>query len=148
MARLKEQHGLTVFYVMGHSIGTVSSRWLAINLRKEEIAGTIHSAAINSNSPRGALLEIIGHLSSEFPRNSAGAPMLHVHNEMDACPVTPYSYVRYYSKDNLVTVRGGIAEGDPCGGGHLHSHQGREEHAMNAIVSWMKTGKVESLVGE
>jgi len=53
-----------------------------------------------------------------------------------------------YAKDNLVTVRGGIAEGDPCGGGHLHSHQGREEVVMSAIVSWNKTRKVERLIGE
>ncbi|HEX9155229.1 MAG TPA: alpha/beta fold hydrolase [Nitrospira sp.] len=148
MARLKEQHGLSNFYIMGHSIGTVSSRWLAINLGKEEIAGTIHSSTINSTSPKGRLLDIIGNLSNEFPRNAAGAPMLHVHNEMDACRVTPYEFVRDYAKDNLVTVRGGIEEGDPCGGGHLHSHQGREELVMRSIISWIKTKKVDSLIGE
>lgn len=84
MARLKEQHGLSTFYILGHSIGTVSSRWLAINLGKEEIAGTIHSAALNNASPKGHQLEIIGNISKEFPRNSAGAPMLHVHNKLDA----------------------------------------------------------------
>lgn len=148
LARLKEQHGLSNFYIMGHSIGTVSSRWLAINLGKEEIAGTIHSSAINSNDPKGRLLDIIGNLSNEFPRNAAGAPMLHVHNEMDACRVTPYALVRDYAKDNLVTVRGGIAEGDPCGRGHLHSHQGREEHVIRAIISWIKTKNVDGLIGE
>ena len=148
MARLKEQHGLSNFYILGHSIGTVSSRWLAINLGKDEIAGTIHSSAINSNSPRGPLPEIVGNLSNEFPRKAAGAPMLHVHNEMDACRSTPYAFVRDYAKDNLVTVRGGIAEGDPCGAGHLHSHQGREEHVVRAIISWIKTKKVDRPIGE
>ncbi|HYQ60906.1 MAG TPA: hypothetical protein VEP29_07630, partial [Desulfatiglandales bacterium] len=68
--------------------------------------------------------------------------------EMDACRVTPYEFVRDYAKDNLVTVRGGIEEGDPCGGGHLHSHQGREELVMRSIISWIKTKKVDSLIGE
>lgn len=148
MARLKEQHGLSKIYIMGHSIGTVSSRWLAINLGKEEIAGTIHSSTINANNPRGRLLDIIGSLSSDFPRKAAGAPMLHVHNALDACRVTPYEFVRDYATDNLVTVRGGIEEGDPCGGGHLHSHQGREELVMRAIISWIKTKKVDSVIGE
>jgi pimeloyl-ACP methyl ester carboxylesterase len=148
MARLKEQHRLSNIYIMGHSIGTVSSRWLAINLRNEEIAGTIHSSTINANNPGGRLLDIIGSLSSEFPSKAAGAPMLHVHNALDACRVTPYEFVRDYAKDNLVTVRGGIEEGDPCGGGHLHSYQGREELVMRSIISWIKTKKVDSLIGE
>lgn len=148
MARLRERHGLSNLYIMGHSIGTISSRWLAINLGKEEIAGTIHSAAINSPRPRGYLLDILGDLSSQFPRRAAGAPMLHAHNEKDACSSTPYEFVRNYSKDNLLTVRGGIPEGDPCGAGHLHSHQGREEVVMKSMVSWIKTKKVDRLIGE
>lgn len=148
MARLREQHGISNFYILGHSIGTVSSRWLAINLGKDEIAGTIHSATMNVNTPRGHLLDVIGYLSSEFPRKAAGAPLLHVHNEMDACRSTPYEFVRNYAKDNLVTVRGGTPEGDPCGGGHLHSHQGREEIVAKAIISWIKTKQVDRLIGE
>ena len=148
MARLRERHGLSSFFIMGHSIGTISSRRLAINLDKEEIAGSIHSAAINVLRPRGHLLNILGNLSSEFPRKAAGAPLLHVHNEKDGCSSTPYEFVRDYAKDDLVTVRGGIAEGDPCGGGHLHSHQGREELVVKSIVSWIKTKKVDRLIGE
>ena len=47
-----------------------------------------------------------------------------------------------------MTVRGGIAEGDPCGGGHLHSNQGREEVVAKAILEWIKTRKVEKLIGD
>ena len=148
LARLKERHELAKFYIMGHSIGTVSSRWLAVNLNKGEIAGTIHSATINMHFPKGLLLRIIGDLSSEFPRKAADIPMLHVHNEKDACSVTSYGPVRDYAKGNLVTVKGGEEEGDPCGGGHLHSYQGREAAAMAAIVSWIKAGRIEVTVGE
>lgn len=146
MARLKTQHGLSRIFILGHSLGTISSRWLAINLGKDEIAGSIHSAAINSFAPQVYALE--GDLPREFPARAAGAPMLNVHNERDACRGTPYNYVRGYAKDNLVTVRGGIAEGDPCGGGHLHSHQGREEVVVNAIIRWIKTKQVDRFVGE
>lgn len=146
MARLKTQHGLKNFYILGHSIGTISSRWLAINLGKDEIAGSIHSAAMNSFVPQ--LFDLMGNLPREFPARSAGAPILNVHNENDACRSTPYNYVKNYSQDNLVTVRGGTPEGDPCGGGHLHSHQGREEVVVNAIIHWIKTKQVDRFVGE
>jgi hypothetical protein len=143
MTRLREEYKVTEFYVLGHSIGTISSRWLAINLDRSEIAGSIHSATMNSRSP--ALRQLLGNVVFEFPRRAAGAPMLHVHNEADACPSTSYAPVRGYARDNLVTVRGGIPEGDPCGGGHLHSHQGREEAVVNAIIQWIKTRKVEDV---
>ena len=146
MVRLKAQHGLTKFYILGHSIGTISSRWLAINLGKDEIAGTIHSAAMNSFVPQ--LFDLVGNLPREFPGKSAGAPILNVHNENDACRSTPYNYVRDYSSGNLVTVRGGIPEGDPCGGGNLHSHQGREAVVVNAIIRWIKTKQVDQYIGE
>jgi len=148
MARLRADHGLARFFVMGHSLGSVSSRWLAINLRKDEVAGTIHSASINYAFPRGFQVALAGNLSNEFPRRAAGAPMLHVHHEHDACTSTPYAAVRDYAQGNLVTVRGGVGEGDPCGGRHLHSYMGREAAATRALVTWITTGRVEPVVGE
>jgi len=43
---------------------------------------------------------------------------------------------------------GGVPTGDPCGGTHFHSFGGREEGVVRAIVAWMKSGKVERVVGE
>ncbi len=117
IARLRDEHGLSKIFVMGHSLGTISSRWLAKNLGSE----------ING---------------------SMAAPVLHVHNENDACWATPYSIVKEYAGENLVTVRGGVPEGDPCGGGHLHSYRGREELVVRSIISWIKTKKVDRLIGE
>ena len=45
MALLKEKYGIKNFYVMGHSYGTISSKWLAKNLGTE-IKGSIHSASM------------------------------------------------------------------------------------------------------
>ena len=142
MAKLRDEHGLSRFYVLGHSMGTISSRWLAKNLGNE-IAGSIHSASINGANSSG-----YGNSFSGFPYNTIVAPVLHVHNENDACRGTPYAFVQEYAGENLVTVRGGIPEGDPCGGGHLHSHQGREEIVVRSIVGWIKTKKVDRLIGE
>ena len=141
MARLKEEHGLTRIYIMGHSFGTISSRWLGRNLGNE-IAGSIHSASMNGYNKAGYANSLGG-----FDYRSITAPVLHIHNENDLCEHTPYRTVQGYAGENLVTVRGGSAEGDPCGGTSLHSYQGREEVVVRAIVTWIKTGKVERLVG-
>jgi hypothetical protein len=56
--------------------------------------------------------------------------------------------VKEYAGENLVTVRGGVPEGDPCGGAHLHSYRGREELVVRSIMSWIKTKKLDRLIGE
>ena len=127
---------------MGHSIGTISSRWLAKNLGNE-ISGSIHSSSMNGNNRFGYANSLSG-----FSYDTIAAPVLHVHNENDACPYTPYAIVKGYAGENLVTVRGGVPEGDPCGGTHLHSFQGREELVVRSIISWIKTKKVDRLIGE
>ena len=142
IAKLRDEYGFSKIFVMGHSMGTISSRWLAKNLGNE-INGSIHSSSMNGTNLFGYANSLSG-----FSYNTIAAPMLHVHNENDACPHTPYSIVKGYASENLVTVRGGVREGDPCGGGHLHSHQGREELVVRSIISWIKTGKVDRLIGE
>jgi hypothetical protein len=142
IAKLREEHGFSRIFIMGHSIGTISSRWLAKNLGNE-IGGSIHSSSMNGNNRLGYANSLSG-----FPYGAIAAPVLHIHNQNDGCPHTPYSTVKGYAGENLVTVRGGVPDGDPCGAGHLHSHQGNEEVVVRAIVSWIKTGKVDRLIGE
>jgi len=101
------------------------------------------SASMNGPNPQGFANSLSG-----FSYGTIAAPVLHVHNENDACPYTPYSIVKEYSGENLVTVRGGAPEGDPCGARHLHSYQGREELVVRSIISWIKTKKVDRLIGE
>ena len=142
IARLRDEHGFSKIFVMGHSFGTISSRWLAKNLGSE-INGSIHSASMNGPHRQGHATSLSG-----FSYDTIAAPILHVHNENDACLNTPYSIVKEYAGENLVTVRGGVPGGDPCGGAHLHSYQGREELVVRSIISWIKTRKVDRLIGE
>jgi len=142
IAKLRSEYGLTKIFIMGHSMGTVSSRWLAKNLGNE-ISGSIHSSSMNVPSRFGFATSVSG-----FPYADLAAPQLHVHNEHDSCPQTPYAPVKAYAGSNLLTVRGGVPEGDPCGGGNLHSHQGNEEAVVRAIIGWIKTGKAEPFVGQ
>lgn len=141
IARLGRDHGYTRVYLLGHSMGTLSSRWLAVKLGNE-IAGGIHSAAVNMPNPKG-------HYGSarSIPYDAMRAPQLHVHNEADACRGSPYHIVRGYAGNNLLTVRGGTGDGNPCGAGHYHSYQGIEDMVAQAVVGWIKTGKAESTVG-
>ena len=141
MTVLRQEHKFSKIYIMGHSLGTISSRWLAENLGGE-IAGSIHSASMNNPTPSG-----LGRSMPGFDYDAITAPVLHVHHEKDACGGTPYSIVKGYAKGNLVTVRGGQPKGDPCGATHLHSYLGREEAAVKAIITWITTGKVDRLVG-
>lgn len=142
IAKLRSEHGFAKIFVMGHSQGTISSRWLAVNLGNE-ITGSIHSAAINVPNKRG-------HYGSvgRIPYAAITTPVLHLHHQNDGCVGTPYAMVRDYAGANLTTVLGGVQEGDPCGGGHLHSYQGREEAASRAIIDWIRSGKVQPVVGE
>ena len=144
MATLKEKYGITKFYIMGHSYGTISSKWLAKNLGNE-IQGSIHSAAQTLASPR---MRTYGYSAESFDMGSLKSPVLNIHHGDDQCIYTPYSTVLAYSKNNLITVVGGIPNGDVCGGGHYHSFEGREEASSKAVIKWIKTGQVQSSVGE
>jgi poly(3-hydroxybutyrate) depolymerase len=143
MARLRQDHGYSRFYLIGHSAGSVSSRWLAKNLGNE-IAGSIHSAAINADRRPGAPWASV----MDFPYKSIVAPVLHLHHESDGCSYTQHGVTRSYAGGRLTTVRGGtVKTTDPCAL-HHHSYEGAEEAASLAVINWIKTGKVEPFVGE
>jgi hypothetical protein len=144
MAVLMEKYGITKFFVMGHSYGTISSKWLGKNLGNE-IQGSIHSAAMTHASPRN---RAYGYSVESFDMSRLKASVLNIHHGDDQCDHTPYSTVVSYSKNNLITVRGGEGAGDVCGGTHLHSMGGRESESSKAIIRWITTGEVQALVGE
>lgn len=144
LALLNEKYGFKNFYVMGHSYGTISSKWLAKNLGNE-IRGSIHSASMTiANKYNRAY----GSSVESFDMSVLKAPVLNIHHGDDQCVHTPYATVVAYSKNNLITVRGGEGTGDVCGGTHLHSMGGREELASKAVIQWIKTGQVQPSVGE
>ena len=142
MARFREDHGYAKLYILGHSAGSVSSRWLAKNLGNE-IAGSIHSASINAERRPGTPW----HSGMNFPYRDIAAPVLHLHHENDACAYTQHRAAKDYAGERLTTVRGGNPNGDPCVF-HYHSYEGREEVVSMAIINWIKTGKVEPLIGD
>lgn len=142
IARLRER-GFTRFFVLGHSQGTLSSRWIARHLDKE-LAGSIHSSSINVPNPRGYARTMPG-----FDYGTITHPVAHFHHISDACSGTPYDLVKSYAGSNLVTVRGGgPVKGNPCALDHYHAYVGREDMVARAMVNWIKTGQVERFIGE
>ena len=145
MNKLKADHGLSQFYIFGHSYGTLSSKWLAKNLGNE-LAGSIHSASMTRAA--GGAYGRYGNTATQIEMVSLQAPVLNVHHGNDACPSTPYATVKQYSSNNLVTVRGGNSTGDRCGAKHFHSYEGREQTACEAIIAWIVNREVRQFAGD
>lgn len=148
MSHLKDQQGIEKFYVMGHSYGSISSRWLSINLGTE-IEGSIHSASVtHMPAPNVPQLQDFGSSLQRLDPSKAASPYIFVHNEKDQCYATQYTSIQQSAQDKLITVKGGIAEGDPCGGGHLHSYQGKWPVVLDAIYKWIKKREIATTVGD
>lgn len=148
MSHLKDKQGIEKFYVMGHSYGSISSRWLSINLGKE-VEGSIHSASVTHKpAPNVPQLLDFGSSLQRIDPTKAASPYIFVHNERDQCDGTQYNSIKQVAADKLITVKGGIAEGDPCGGGHLHSYQGKWPVVLDAIYKWIKTREMATTVGD
>lgn len=141
---LKLQNGIEKIFIWGHSYGSVSSRWLAIQLG-DQIQGSIHSASMSLAG--GGRFSDYGSSISQMDMTKASASWVFIHNESDACANTSYAPIQAVAGKNLITVRGGIPGGDPCRAGHYHSYQGRELDALEAMANWMLTGKVTEFVG-
>lgn len=145
ISHLKEHQGVEKVYIFGHSYGSVSSRWLAIRLG-DQIQGSIHSASMSTYA--GPRFADYGSSTAQIDMSKASAPWLFFHHQTDRCPTTAYAPIQSVAGSRLTTVRGGTAKGDPCGGGHLHSYQGRELMVLEAMADWVLTGERVAFVGE
>lgn len=145
ITHLRQTQGIEKVYIMGHSYGSVSSRWLAIRLGNE-IQGSIHSASMTQAG--GGRFTDYGSSVSRMDMQQATAPWIYLHNQQDACPNTAYLPNLAVAGARMVAVRGGTPQGNPCGGGHYHSYQGRELEALGAVARWIRTGEIVSPVGE
>ena len=146
MDQLKKQYGLNEFYLMGHSMGTISSRHLAINLG-DAIAGSIHSAAPNV-PPRGPQFNNYGNPDrTVIDLSKVRTPIVHIHHKNDSCYASPYSKVTTYAKGNLITVVGGSPEGEPCST-NFHSYSGHEQLVAQTVARWINFRQMPEVVGE
>lgn len=138
---LKTQYGFEKFYLFGHSSGGISSRWLSVNM-PEDFSGVINSSVMTGTAGN------LAHSTVGFDMSRIKIPVLNIAHKDDQCPSTPYYTVKSYSKDNLVTVKGGDPSGPLCEGVNYHSFEGRQRGVTRAIVKWITTGEVTTVVDD
>lgn len=135
MKHLREAGGIQRFFIMGHSYGSISSRWLSIRLG-DEIQGSIHSASMTGlnrvpNTPYGTSV-------SRMDMGLVKTPYVYLHHADDQCKSTGYETIQSIAGPRLITLRGGEPTGDVCGGTHYHSYRGIESTAAKAVVDWIR----------
>jgi pimeloyl-ACP methyl ester carboxylesterase len=136
MAQLRQKMGVKKFFIIGHSYGSISSRWLAINLG-HEIAGSIHSASMTG--PAGGSSQQYGISFSRIDLSKAKAPYTYMHNVDDQCLGTVYKTIKSIAGERLIAIQGGGTTGGACGGKHYHSYEDRELDAAKAVVTWIRS---------
>lgn len=141
LARLRDEFGFRRLIIMGHSKGSLSSRWLAIHLGSE-IEGSIHSASMSQPDPWGN-----GKSIAHMTMDRAAAPLLYIHHRYDACVTTSYAAAREASGGRIVTVHGGTPSGNACTE-HYHSYKGREELVAKTLAGWIARGEAPPTIGE
>jgi len=142
--KLRHKYKIEKIFIMGHSYGTISSKWLALNL-KNLISGSIHSASQTRGDTK---VFRYGISSSRINLDKITTPVLHIHHHDDECKVSPYDTVKNYSKNNLITVYGGGTTGDPCGSMHHHSYENKRSDVVKAIIKWTQSGLVIASIGK
>jgi pimeloyl-ACP methyl ester carboxylesterase len=142
---LRQTQGVEKIYLMGHSYGSVSSRWLAMRLGAE-IQGSIHSASMTQAG--GDRFTDYGSSVSSMDMRQVTTPWVYLHHAQDQCRNTVYAVNLGVAGSRMMTVRGGTPEGNPCGGWHYHSYQGRELEVLSAVEQWIRTGEITQQIGE
>jgi pimeloyl-ACP methyl ester carboxylesterase len=136
ITHLRQKMGIKKIFILGHSYGAISSRWLAINLGTE-ISGSIHSASMTG--PAGGTYAQYGNSFYRIDMSKAAAPYTYLHNVDDQCLGTSYKIIKSIAGEKLIEIQGGGTTGDPCGGKHHHSYEDRELDAAKAVVTWIRS---------
>jgi pimeloyl-ACP methyl ester carboxylesterase len=147
---LKEQSGISKFYLVGTSYGTESSAYLALKLGNAvqgAVQGAVHTATFTDPNSRGR-----GHGLPmwKFDWSAIKVDQLFVHHKNDPCSVTQYQTIASArGKAPLLTVLGAKgARGDVCEAFSAHGFVGRERPVMQAIGQWILNRKVPDSIGE
>ena len=113
-------------YIIGTSRSTYATMRLAESL-DGRVAGFVHSSSMNP--------------IAVFDPRALKSRHLIVHHRNDTCRVTGYasaasSHERYGTE--LLTMEGGITEGDPCEAFAHHGYNGIERETVEKIKAWIR----------
>jgi hypothetical protein len=127
-------------WLIGTSRGTESVGYSATQLSREDGPDGIvlTSSILTDKSPNMAL--------PDMDLVKIKVPALVVHHELDGCKFCPYSQINLLmsklpssQEKSLITISGGITEGDPCNAYGYHGFNGVEASTVEKISEWIKT---------
>lgn len=138
IAWLRQQTNAPVWLV-GTSRGTQSAAYLATVLGRD--AGGPDGLVLTST----ILTDPNGRPVPDMPLQRIRVPTLVVHHKLDSCQHCPPSELPHLMdrlsaapRKELITVDGGISEGDPCEAFAHHGFNGIESEVVMKIASWIK----------
>jgi dienelactone hydrolase len=139
IAWLKQQANIPVWLV-GTSMGTLSAAYSATQ------------SGPGDGGPDGLVLTSTilsfdaGRPVPAMPLQKIVIPVLVVHHEKDGCKNCAYSLIpdlmeklSSTPKKELMTFKGGVNRGDPCGALAHHGFNGLEKEVVTKIAEWIRT---------
>ena len=128
-------------WLVGTSMGTISSSFMPRHAPAGTYQGVIHTAAITEPHAKNSYLELV-----DFDYRRVNLPQFLIHHRDDPCPLTTWDGAKRLSKRfnlPLITVLGGSDfKGKPCAAFTEHGFRGMEKNVMNAIKQIMSGGSI------
>ncbi len=136
IAWMREQSGVPVWLV-GTSRGTQSAAYVATELSgPERPDGIVLTSTI--------LVDERGRPVPAMPLEKIQVPVLVVHHEQDGCPLCPFASVPALMaklgnapKKELLAIKGGVNQGDPCEAMAYHGFNGLDGEVVPQIAGWI-----------
>ena len=139
IAWLKRQKNMPVWLV-GTSRGTQSAAYITTELGPDQGGpdGLVLTSTIISDDK--------GRAVPELPLENITVPVLVIHHEQDGCKHCPFSGTSGLMKKltgtprkELIAVRGGKDQGDPCKAMAYHGFNGLERDVVGKIAEWISS---------
>lgn len=138
MAWLRQQAAVPV-WLIGTSRGTQSAAYIATQL--DQASGGPDGLVLTSTILRD---NKGGRAVPEMPLSRLRIPVLVLHHEQDACRLCAFSDIpglmdalSAVAQKELISVRGGISQGDPCEARAYHGYNGIEQDVVTRIADWI-----------
>lgn len=113
-------------YVIGTSRSTLSTMQLAERM-DGKVAGFVHTSSMSG--------------IARFDTRPLKSRQLIVHHKNDACSVTGYGSALYNHEQfgtDLITMEGGVSQGDACEAFAHHGYNGIEQETVGKIKAWIR----------
>ena len=138
IAWLRRETGAPV-WLIGTSRGTQSAAYVATQLAPAQ--GGADGLVLTSSVLEGRFND---RAVPEMALERIAVPVLVVHHRQDGCRVTAYADVpklmgalKSAPRKELITIEGGVSEGDPCEAFAHHGYNGVERETVDRIAAWI-----------